>query len=209
MLKQGTRKKTKRLTGPQRKRQIVEVILDLVAEHGVRGTTTARIAAAAGVSQAALYMHFATREEMLRAAIDLLYDRVSTVITSSAEPDIIERLRKIGRFHSGHIASESNGFLHPLFEFLAAPPDVGLRETLGAKQRLVINDLAAIIEEGKIQGTVRSDVDAEQVAWELHGVYWAEDVSHLMSLTDFVTSGRSAIMLERILSSIATQSDSK
>ena len=203
MAEQPKRKVTKRLTGPQRKRQIVEVILSLVAEYGVRGTTTARIAAAADVSQAALYMHFATREEMLRAAVDVLYERVSTVITASTEPDILERLRTIGHFHSGQISSESNGFLQPLFEFLAASPESGLRETLGAKQRMVIENLAEIVEEGKAQGSIRPDVDAQQVAWELHGVYWAEDISHLMSLTEFVTSGRSTIMLERILSSIS------
>jgi AcrR family transcriptional regulator len=194
---------TKRLTGVERKRQIVEVILGLVSEYGVQGVTIARIAAGAGVTQAALYMHFTSRDEMLRAAVDVLYERVGDVIGSSDEPDVMVRLRNIGGFHSRLVSSGANNFIHPLFEFLAAPPETGLRETLGEKQRDIIEGLAAMVEEGKTQGSIRADVDAQQVAWELHGVYWAEDVSHLMGLTEFVTSGRSAAMLDRLLASIA------
>jgi AcrR family transcriptional regulator len=194
---------TTRLPGAERKRQIVEVILELVSKHGVEGVTISRIAARAGVTQAALYMHFASREEMLRAAVDVLYERVAEVIASSNEPDVMLRLRSIGGFHSGLVSSGTSSFIHPLFEFLAAPPETGLREMLGAKQRQIIECLAAIVEEGKAQGSIRTDVDAQQVAWELHGVYWAEDVSHLMGLTEFVTSGRSTVMLDRLLTSIA------
>lgn len=205
----ATRNAAKRLTGSERRRQIVEVILDLVSRHGVQGVTIARIAAGAGVTQAALYAHFASREEMLRAAVEALYERVAEVITSSDEPDVMLRLRNIGGFHSGLVSSGTNAFIHPLFEFLAAPPETGLREALGAKQRQVIETFAAIVEEGKAQGSIKVDVDAQQVAWELHGVYWAEDVSHLMGLTEFVTSGRSAIMLERLLASIAADRHSR
>lgn len=197
------RKATRRLPGVERKRQIVEVTLALVSKYGVQGTTTARIAAAAGVSQAALYVHFKSRKLILQAAVDALYERISTVFTSSDEPNVMERLRGIGQFHSGLISSERSTFIHPLFEFLAAPPDTGLRERLGVRQQQVIEALARIVDEGKAQGTIKSDADSEQVAWELHGVYWAEDVSHLMGLTHFLTSGRSRIMLDLVLENIA------
>lgn len=129
---------TKRLTGVERKRQIVEVILGLVSRYGVQGVTIARIAADAGVTQAALYMHFSSRDEMLRAAVGVLYERVADVIASSDEPDVMVRLRNIGGFHSRLVSSGTDSFIHPLFEFLAAPPETGLRETLGEKQRQII-----------------------------------------------------------------------
>jgi AcrR family transcriptional regulator len=151
---------TKRLTGAERKRQIVEVILGLVSEYGVQGVTLARIAAGAGVTQAALYMHFSSRDEMLRAAVDVLYERVADVIASSDDPDVMVRLRNIGGFHSGLVSSGTSSFIHPLFEFLAAPPETGLREMLGEKQRQIIEGFAAIVEEGRNQGTVRADVDS-------------------------------------------------
>ena len=56
---------TPRMTATARKRQIVEVALDLIAKHGLQGVTMSRIAAGAGIRQASLYSHFQSRHEIL------------------------------------------------------------------------------------------------------------------------------------------------
>lgn len=43
------------MTAAERKAQIITVVLNLVDKRGVQGTTTARIAAAAGVTEPTLY----------------------------------------------------------------------------------------------------------------------------------------------------------
>ncbi|MBC7293892.1 MAG: hypothetical protein H5T84_07315 [Thermoleophilia bacterium] len=106
------------------------------------------------------------------------------------------------------LSNREEGFVYPLFEFVAAPPEIGLREPLAQHQRSAIAALAAIVEEGKTQGVIRPEVDAEQAAWELVGVYWAVDVAYLMGLEDFVTSGRSVTMLERVLGAISAETSS-
>jgi len=193
------------MTAAERKQQIVEVTMDLVAKNGVQSTTTSRIAAAAGISEATLYRHFASRKDMLLAAMDLVYERVFKVIHSADKGSALERLRGIGRYHAGIIADDAEGFVYPLFEFVAAPPDCGLREPLAERQRAAIDSISAILEEGKEQGLVRQDVDSAQLAWELVAVYWAQDVSYLMGLEEYVNVTRGQQMLERILASIATQ----
>ena len=60
-----------------------------------------------------------------------------------------------------------------------------------------------IVEEGKAQGVIRPEVDSEQVGWEYFGVYWAEDIAYMIGFDDFGPSGRSTIMMERILREIA------
>ena len=117
-----------------------------------------------------------------------------------------DRLRGIGRYHAGILADDVEGFVYPLFEFIAAPPEAGLREPLGQRQRMAIDSLSAILEEGKSQGLVRRNVDSAQIAWELVAVYWAQDVSYLMGLNEYVNVTRGEQMLERILSSIAFES---
>lgn len=187
-----------------RKRQIAEVTLDVVARYGIQGATTARIAKAAGVSAAALYKHFPDHKQVLLAALNLLYDYVQKVVfESSRQTDVIERLRDIGGIHSELIASDRGTFIYPFVEFLAAPRESGLREAQGARQLAIVQGLADIIEEGKVQGSIRPDVDSEQVAWTLHAIYWAEDISQLMGLGQFVTAGRSKTMLNKILREIA------
>jgi AcrR family transcriptional regulator len=201
----------------------------LVARHGIQGATTSRIAAAVGVSEAALYRHFSSRSEILLATLDLVYERIYRVIeagaargdtaqadtaqadgggtdsggSNAAQPDALERLRRIARSHSRIITSETEGFVYPLFEFVAAPPEIGLRDALAERQQKAIEAIAAIVDEGKQQGIIKPDVDSMQVAWELVGLYWTQDVSYLMGLTEHLDAGRGERMLNRILSSIA------
>ncbi len=191
------------MTAAERKQQIVEVTMDLVARNGVQATTTSRIAAQAGISEATLYRHFASRTEMLLAAMDLVYERVFRVIRTPEGNNSLDRLRGIGSYHAGIIGDDAEGFVYPLFEFVAAPPEAGLREQLAARQRIAIDSIAAIIEEGKGEGLVRPDVDSGQIAWELVAVYWAQDVSYLMGLTEYTNGARGQQMLERILTSIS------
>ena len=137
--------------------------MHLVARHGVQGTTTSRIAAAVGVSEAALYRHFDSRTEILLAALDLVYERIFRVIHSADQENVIERLRGIARVHSRVLPSETDGFVYPLFEFVAAAPEVGLREALAERQRRAIKAIADIIDEGKAQGTIVPEADSAQV----------------------------------------------
>ena len=59
-----------RMCADDRRRQIAEVAMRLFAERGFRGTTTKEIAQAAGVSEAIIFRHFATKEELYTAIID-------------------------------------------------------------------------------------------------------------------------------------------
>lgn len=59
-----------RMAAEERRSQIVRVAMRLFSERGFRGTTTKEIAHAAGVSEAIIFRHFATKEELYAAIID-------------------------------------------------------------------------------------------------------------------------------------------
>ncbi len=59
-----------RMTGGERRLQIVRVATSLFSERGFRGTTTKQIAQAANVSEAIIFRHFATKEELYTAILD-------------------------------------------------------------------------------------------------------------------------------------------
>jgi AcrR family transcriptional regulator len=59
-----------RMAGEERRHQIVHVAVSLFSERGFRGTTTKEIAQAAGVSEAMVFRHFATKEELYAAILD-------------------------------------------------------------------------------------------------------------------------------------------
>lgn len=59
-----------RMAGDDRRYQILRIAVSLFSERGFRGTTTKEIAQAAGVSEAMVFRHFATKEELYSAILD-------------------------------------------------------------------------------------------------------------------------------------------
>jgi AcrR family transcriptional regulator len=59
-----------RMAGEERRLQILRVAVRLFSQKGFRGTTTKEIANVAGVSEAMVFRHFATKEELYAAILD-------------------------------------------------------------------------------------------------------------------------------------------
>ena len=61
---------TGRMSGDERRKQILRVAIKLFANEGFNGTTTKKIATEAGVSEAMVFRHFATKRELYNAILD-------------------------------------------------------------------------------------------------------------------------------------------
>jgi TetR/AcrR family transcriptional regulator len=61
-----------KMPSPQRRLQIIQVAMDLFSRKGFDGTTTREISKAAGVSEAIIFRHFATKEDLYAAIIDFI-----------------------------------------------------------------------------------------------------------------------------------------
>ena len=59
-----------RMPGEDRRRQLLRVAVESFARNGFSGTKTKDIAAAAGVSEAILFRHFASKEDLYHAILD-------------------------------------------------------------------------------------------------------------------------------------------
>ncbi len=58
------------MSGDERRAQILQVAIRLFSYKGFSGTTTKEIASAAGVSEAMVFRHFATKHELYHAILD-------------------------------------------------------------------------------------------------------------------------------------------
>jgi AcrR family transcriptional regulator len=58
------------MRGDERREQILATAVNLFSRNGFRGTTTKEIARAAGVSEAMVFRHFATKEALYGAILD-------------------------------------------------------------------------------------------------------------------------------------------
>ena len=205
--KGGRKKQWVSRSSADRQAQIADATLRLIARHGVQGTTVSRIAREVGMEPPSLYAHFSSRQDMLLAAFELMRDRIIKHLSLPTEPNVLERLRALGETHSVLISGEFDGFVLPTFEILTAPGDTGLREASTQRQLVTLDTLASLVEEGKRQGTIRPDMDSRQGAYEMMLIFWAEDVTRLMGIDEFVSEGISRRILDLFLRDMAAASE--
>jgi AcrR family transcriptional regulator len=89
-----------RLEGDARRAQIVEIARRLFAEAGYRPTTTRQLARAAGVSDALMYRHFTSKDDVLRAVVDqglAGFAAMGEAAAAGRDRPLAERLTILGR----------------------------------------------------------------------------------------------------------------
>jgi len=155
--------RVRRLPPEERREQIVQAVLGVVAEYGVPEATIARIAKAADVSEGTLYVYFTSRKEMLVAALESILDEMYRLIDGSDGGDALTRLRNIEHAHSQEMSAGRGLLAYPWFEFIAAGPQIGIRDAVADTHRSAYQHLRKIIEDGKANGTIRADADADRL----------------------------------------------
>jgi AcrR family transcriptional regulator len=146
---------------PESSRRMVEAALDAFAEHGFHGTTTRDIATRAGMSPAALYVHFSSKGALLAqisrvghaAAVQL----VDEAITTADDP--LGRLRAVvARFAAWHAAHHRAARVVQ-HELAALPP--ADREVVLAMRQRIERQVADLVREGVAVGQMRVDKPRE------------------------------------------------
>jgi AcrR family transcriptional regulator len=72
-------------TAAERRPAVVEAALRRFAQTGYGGTTTAEIAAAAGISQAYVFRLFGSKQDLFIAALEHCFSRVQAAVAGGAE----------------------------------------------------------------------------------------------------------------------------
>src|SRR5262250_1461363 len=81
-----------RLSAPDRKKQLLEVATRLFAQQGYAGTTTREIASECGVTEAILFRHFPSKEELYWQVIEAkrlswgFLERLKEILNSDMSP---------------------------------------------------------------------------------------------------------------------------
>lgn len=83
-----------KLSTGERKIQISEVALRIIANEGLKKMTAISIANELGVSDSTIFKHFKNKEEILRAAIDRFEHLLNSCYPNQEEKDPLEKLGK-------------------------------------------------------------------------------------------------------------------
>ena len=175
----------------ERRQSILETLARMLQEHSGERITTAELAKAVGVSEAALYRHFPSKAKMLEGLLDFieesLFSRINRILTE--EPDAETRIRNIlflilgfadknpgmARLLYGDVLTGETERLRKrvvqIYDRLEAQLKQVLREAdLNQTQRATIPEMAGLLlafVEGRIARFVRSEYrDSPVKGWE-------------------------------------------
>lgn len=92
---------------PEAARKLLVAAVEAFAERGYHATTTRDIAGRAGMSPAALYIHYKTKEELLHRISRIGHDKALDILTAAHEAPgtprerLAEAVRSFVRWHAG------------------------------------------------------------------------------------------------------------
>jgi AcrR family transcriptional regulator len=159
-----------RTSGHERRRLIVEAAATLFSRQGFNGTTTREVAKAAGVSEATVFKHFATKEELYRAIIEAktqtqqLLEAVAPLVDAGDEAGLLSIL---AREMITRTLADPTLMRLLLFSALEghALSDLFFRRRMQAVDEFLSEYIARRIAAGAIRR-----VDPAQAAWNFIGM---------------------------------------
>lgn len=159
-----------RVSGEERRRQIIEAATTLFSRKGFRGTTTREIARAVGVSEAMLFKHFATKEELYAAIIEAKshVERLMDAVVKAAERgDDAEVLRSLAR---EVIARTRTDPTLMRLTFFSALEGHALSDMMFRSRVQQLDDFLSRYIARRIAAGAFRDVDPMQAAWNFMGM---------------------------------------
>ncbi len=166
-----------RMRADQRRRQIMQVAQRLFAQRGYSQTTTAAIAAAAGVTEPILYRHFRSKRDLFLRLLEAISDRVIGEMRERAgrSDDPREQLKILilGYPQVSERFSEPFAMIDRALASLGEDPTGAVRGApdvrplLADHYRVYESLVSGIIQRGQSAGQLRDDVDPRVAAWFL------------------------------------------
>lgn len=148
-----------------RQDQFAQAALGLVASHGLKGLSVARVAHRVGVVPSAVYRHFSSKDELLDAVLAVIRDRLAQNVEKVSQEckDSLECLRRLLMLHA-QLIRENQGVPRIVFseEIFNGNP-----QRKGAVHEIVkgyLKRVADMVKRGQKEGQIRRDLDPSTVS---------------------------------------------
>lgn len=158
-----------RMRAEDRKRQLLESAARCFAQHGYRGTTTAMIAAEAGVSEPIIYRHFRNKHDLFIALIDEVGQRVlnnwKTATATARTP--LEKLQTMMYANPATSDPWTASVYQLLFHASTEIAEPAIQDAIREHYERYVRAMASVMKEAQEAGEIRSDVPPEWLAWQI------------------------------------------
>lgn len=160
-----------RKSGEDRKNEIIAIARDLIFNEGFGNFTIRAVAGRIGISEAAIYRHFSSKEELLLGLLDTLFIpwRQALEKVLNTEKSVSVRLQSLVELHLHHLVDRQ---LNPVLFFSEAvrPENEKVMAKLAGNLKFLHATLLQIVEDGRKLGELPEDVDPEAAAACMVGI---------------------------------------
>ena len=159
---------TRRKAGRVRRREIVDAALRVIAGQGLRRFTAVAIADEIGITDGALFRHFASKEDIVLAAID----RVEQILFEGFPPAGRDPLERLGAFFLKRVATIAAnpgvGRLVLSDDLAYAAPPPGVKRVASFRMRSV-GFIRGCLEEAALAGILAPGIEPRQALVVVQG----------------------------------------
>ncbi len=201
----GSRMKTRKST--RTRQRIIDAAKEIITEKGTIEFQMSEVAERCNMSKGALYYYFKDRSQIVGIVDAEVADQViSTVERVGAESETaVEALRAICESFAEALSSNAAGFSALLGEFLRR--GYGSLNNVDDRYAKLIELTRGLIDRGKQEGSVRSDVSSSLVANGLLGMFLFTAMDYLALEDTIDRSEFSKQLMGIVLDGIGTQGD--
>jgi AcrR family transcriptional regulator len=197
--------------GEMTKVAILDAALELAAIDGLDGITIGLLAERLGMSKSGVFAHFGSREDLQITVLKTYEERFALAVLKSAlaEPRGLTRLRKIVNNWLEHSALEAQTgciWISGASEFDDKPGPI--RDVLVAMVQQWQSELTRAIVQACEQGQLRSDLDTEQLVFEIYGLILVlHHDARLLKSANAMNRARDS--MDRLFNSYANQTNTE
>jgi AcrR family transcriptional regulator len=176
------------MTAAARRREILDCALRAFSRANYMRVTIADLAAEAGISEAAIYKHFASKKELFLTLVSSIGDRMlekwREIAAGAATP--ADALRAIGRRHFEK-ALLNRDYTVVMFQAISEVQDEDVRRTLREVYRRYVAFIEGLLERSRGRGALLPPVEARILAWNIVALGFSLNLIALIGLdTDLI-----------------------
>ena len=163
------------------KEKILRVSADIIVREGLKKFTAKNIADRLGITDAAIFKHFNSMDDIIAEIIERYVSKCSKSAEEAENKNksVKERLEAVLRTHLS-VLEETKGAVPVLcFEFLRAEDKKFYRILKGFIETYK-EKIGKLIREGQSQGIIRKDIDPEGTAMLFIGMIQAKVFAYLL-----------------------------
>ena len=158
-----------RMKAADRRRQLLDSAARCFAMHGYRGTTTAMIAAEAGISEPIIYRHFRNKHDLFVALIEKVADEVFENWRRATRrlDSPLEKLQMLLYQNPATSDPRTAEVYRLLFHASTETDEPEIQQAIRDHYERYVESLATVMAEAQQAGQIRNDFPAEWLAWQI------------------------------------------